>query len=311
MDYGRFLTTSWHITRHHKFLWFFGLLLAYEAISSSLIRITIGTRPLYSFTAPLQQWQTQPEQLLLQIEQWLQTISDNLFRNFFLVLSTLLLVWFIVTLALAIIISIALHAGDEQPVRLRTALKQAHSLLLRFIALDTLIYFPLFLALLLIMLITAGVIISTALTTTQANATTTTLIRPMLIGGLCLLPLTCFLVPLSLFTAVFRTLALRETAQQSTLAVRSTIRQTWATLKKYAADILILGLLLWGLQTIINLILRAPINLIYGRPIAAPSWQIALILFECLILFIQAVAHTFTAVAWTVAYQAITTQQSS
>ena len=311
MDYGRFLTTAWHITRRHKYLWLFGLLLAYEAISNSLIRLTIGPNILAPITAQLEQWQTRPELLISQFDQLLENIGERLFSNALIYLLTLLLIWFVVTLALAVIISTTLQATDEHSMTLSTALKDARSLLFRFIALDTLIYFPLFLILLFIMLISAGAIISTALATTNVNTSTADLLRPIFIGGLCLLPLTCLLVPLSLLTAVFRTLALRETAQQSALAVRHTIRQTWTILKNNLADIFILGLLLWGLQIIINFILRAPISFIYSRPINTPPWQIALILLECLILFIQAIAHTFTAVGWTVAYQEISKQYSA
>ena len=305
MDYGRFLITAWHITRRHKYLWFFGLLLAYEAISNSLIRLAIGPNILAPITAQLEQWQAQPELIVGQIEQLLQSVSERLFSNAFIYLLTLLFIWFIVTLALAVIISTTLQTSDGHSPPFSVILKTAKTLLLRFIALDTLIYFPLFLAILLIMLIAAGAIISAALATTNANTTTTALLRPMLIGGLCLLPLTCLLFPLSLFTAVFRTVALRETAVRPNAAIRQTVRHTWNTLKHNAIDILILGLLLWGLQAIINFTLRFPVTFIYSRPITTPAWQIALILFECLTLFIQAVTHTFTAVTWTVAYKEI------
>lgn len=309
MDYGRFLTTAGHITRRHKFLWLFGLLLSLEALSNSLFHLTIGSNPLAPFTTKLEQWQSQPDQLIGQVQQWWQKLNENLLNNFLIYLLTLLVIWFIVTLALSVIITTTLRADDQTPIHLSTILKQAQNLLLRFIALDTLIYFPLFLVLALIMITFAGTLIGTVMSAAQVEATTATILRPLLIGGLCLLPLTCLLIPLSLLTVLFRTLALRETAVHPT-TIRHTMRRTWATLKSHAAAILILGLLLWGLQVIINLALRLLSSFFYSlatTPFTAttPPWQIAILLFECIILLIQAIAHAFTAVAWTVAYKEI------
>ena len=309
MDYGRFLTLSWHIIRRHKFLWLFGLLLSVEAISNSLIRLTIGPNLLAPLSRSLEQWQTQPEQLMGQVDQWLPRISEGLLSNALVILLALLLIWFIVTLALAIIISTTLNAQNELPVRWGAIIKQSQGLLLRFIALDTLIYLPLFLALLLIMLIFAGTIIGTAMTAWQPEATSATMLTPLLIGGLCLLPLACLLIPLSLFTALFRTLALRQTAVYPT-TIRQTVNNTWTLLKNHAADILVLGLLLWGLPMFINLILRLPIGFFYTQVTAtALPWQIAMFLFEGIILLIQAITKTFTAVTWTVAYQTLAKQR--
>ncbi len=309
MDFGRFLTTSWQITWRHKFLWLFGLLLSLEAISNSLIRLTVGPDILTRLNHSLEQWLTQPEQLVGQVDQWLQHISEGLLSNAFTILLALLLIWFIVTLALAIIISTTLSTQVEFPARWGTVIKQGKGLLLRFIALDTLIYLPLFLALLLIMIIFASTIIGTAMTAWQPEATTATMLTPLLIGGLCLLPLACLLIPLSLLTALFRTLALRATAVYPT-TIRQTISHTWATLKSHTADILILGLLLWGLHMLINLILRLPIGFFYPQVTAtAPPRQIAMFLFEGVILLIQAITKTFTAVTWTVAYQTLAKQQ--
>ena len=145
---------------------------------------------------------------------------------------------------------------------------------------------------------------------------------PLLIGSLCILPILCLLLPLGVLTAAFRALAFRDTAVLGT-GIRQAVRHTWTVLKSNLAYVLILSVLLWGLQLIVDLGLRIIMSPVYGL-VAAPGLlafvgkssptlvafasQIVSLLFELSILLVQAVVHTFIAVVWTLAYKEICIQ---
>jgi hypothetical protein len=320
MEYGRLFTTSWHLTWRYKFLWLFGFLAGMGAITSSLLRLTIGPNVFSSFMTNLVQWATQPNLAPDRIDRLLQQIAPWLI-NGTIILTTLSLVsWLIILFAQGAIIGTAVDFSRSQAIGFGQALKRSQGLLGRFIAIDTIVYFPLFLALLLIMLIFLGILVGTLTSAMQVDATPATLLMPLIIGSLCILPILCLLIPLSLLTAAFRTLAFRDTAILGT-GIRQAVRHTWTVLKSNLADVLILGVLIWGLHSFVDLALRLIMILVYGF-VAAPGflvligesspvtltilvWQFVSILFELLILFVQAVVHTFTAIAWTLAYMEI------
>ncbi|MCB8944831.1 MAG: hypothetical protein H6658_13870 [Ardenticatenaceae bacterium] len=320
MDYGRSLTTAWHITWQHKSLWFFGFLAGINALSSSLLRLTFGPNLFRAASLDPEQLLNNPDLLYGEIDQLLRLVAPWLVGGTILLVALSLAAWLIILLAHGAIIGTAVHHQTTHPLTFRHALRQGWHLLGRFIAIDTLVYFPLFLILLFILLIFGGTLISTILSATQPNATTASFTTPLLLGCLCLLPLFCLTLPVGILTAAYRALAFRDTAVFHH-GVRQTVRHTWAILKANIADILILGLLLWGLQYIIEWGLRLLTLPVYAlttapgllallrhtTPLTATTFlsQFISVFIEAIILLIRAVIYTFTAVTWTIAYKEI------
>jgi hypothetical protein len=326
VDYGRLFTASWQLTWRCKFLWLFGFLAGMSALSSSLLRLTLGPHVFSSFTTNLEEWRRQPTLAADEIDRLLQQIAPWLVSSIIVLTILSLASWLIILFAQGAIIGTAVDFSSGRLVNLGLALKRGLGLLGRFIALDTLIYFPLFLAVLLIMLIFLGALVGMLVSTVQAEATPASLLTPLLIGSLCILPLLCLLIPLGLITAAFRAVAFRDTAVLDT-GIRQAVRHTWSVLKQNLGTILVLGVLVWGLQAVIDLALRILIIPVYGL-VAAPGLlaligesspatvmtlvsQSVSIVLELFILFVQAIVYTFTTVIWTLAYMEISGQSSA
>jgi hypothetical protein len=320
MNYGRLFTTSWHLTWRYKFLWLFGFLAGMGALTSSLLRLTVGPHTFTSFTTNWEQWASQPNLVTDRIDHLLQQITPWLVNGTIILVILSLLSWLIILFAQGAIIGTAVDFSSGRAIGFGYALNRSLGLLGRFVAIDTIVYFPLFLVLLLIMLIFIGILVGILASALQADATPATLLTPLIIGSLCILPILCLLLPLSLLTATFRALAFRDTAVLGT-GIRQAVRHTWTVLKGNLATVLILGVLIWGLQSFIDLGLRLIMIPIYGL-VAAPGLlaligqsspvtliilasQFLSILFELSILLVQAIVHTFTAVVWTLAYKEI------
>ena len=113
-------------------------------------------------------------------------------------------------------------------------------------------------------------------------------------------------------------MAFRDTAVLNT-GVRQVVRHTWAILKPNLANALVLGLLLLALQYVLRTglsLLTLPAYALVTAPgilslvgdsspitLTTLALQFVSIVIELFIISIQAVWHTFTAVAWTLAYR--------
>lgn len=325
LDYGRLFATSWYVTWRYKFLWLFGFLASMSAVLVSLVRLAAGPRVFRGFITHLEQLATQPSLIVNAIDRFWQQISLWLTSGIVVLTIISLVSWLIILLAQGGIIGTAVDFGSGRPIGFTQALKHSWNLLGRFVAIDTIVYLPLFLAVLLIMLLCFGILLSILISTMQAEATPVSLLTPLLIGGLCILPSFCLLVPLGMLTAAFRGLAFRDTAVLGT-GIRQAMRHTWEVIKGNLAAILILGVLVWGFQVAIDLGLRLIMIPLYGL-VTVPGFltlignstpvtlstlasQFVSMVFELLVLFVQTIVHTFTAVVWTLAYKEISSQRS-
>jgi hypothetical protein len=118
-----------------------------------------------------------------------------------------------------------------------------------------------------------------------------------------LLPLSCLLLPLGVLTSLFRTLAFRETVVQPQ-KVRATIRQTWQVVKRQWGAILVIWALLWGMQTVMNLLLSGLALPLGGITAVAPQWGRWLGWLVGLATAVPlTIWHTYTAVLWTIVYK--------
>jgi hypothetical protein len=312
MDYGRLLVHSWQLTWRHKLLWPLGFILAMGSVVTAVLRFTYFSQlsqylndaiantdltggALDSFIGSERYWT------------WL-LVGTAVF--FFLSLAF----WLVWAMAQGSIINAVSDADAGQPVSWPRVLNGGAALLGRFIAIDAIVFFPLFLLLLLLMLLATGLLLGFTWQMMQTGSGESAALW-LLVGLACLLPLSCLLLPLGTLTSVFRTLAFRETAVQRTAVqgtavhpqkVRAIIRQTWLVIKRQWGAILVVWALVWGMQTVMNLLLSGLALPLGGITAVAPQWGRWL---GWLVGMATAVPltiwHTYTAVLWTIVYREI------
>lgn len=307
MDYGRLLSHSWQITWRSKFLWLWGGLavlgMGGGGMSGILLRLFFPA----SWRDP-DHWLAEVEAVVAAPDMFLNTISSLLMWGAPLLFVLLLGGWLLFALAEGVIIRAALDAESGQPVAPGGALRGGWALLARFVVIDAAVFFPLFVLLLLMLLLLGGALIGGVVSGLRQQ-TISAFLLPVGMGGLCLLPLLCLLAPLTLATMVLRGLAFRDTAVYQTGA-RVSIRHTWAVTRRNLGPLLIVTGLLWGLQTLFDLtvsLVSLPLFVLTLPFAALPNLIITIlvIFLAMLVLFLQAILHTFTAVTWTMAYLSV------
>jgi hypothetical protein len=300
MDYGRLFVRAWQITWRRKLLWPLGFILALGGVVTAVLRFTYFPQFTQYLNSPLDG---------AALDSFI-TNQPNLTwllggTAVFLILS--LVFWLVWAVAQGGIITAALAEEAGKPVSWRRALEGGTTLLGRFIVIDAIVFFPLFLLLLVLMLTATGLLLAFTWQMMQSGSMETAVL--WVVGGMaCLLPLSCLLLPLGMATSVFRTLAFRETALQPQ-KVRTSIRQTWQVIKRNWGAVLVVWALLWGMQTLLNLLLSGLSLPLGGVTAAAPvlgrwlGWLVGVGTAVPLTLW-----HTYTAVLWTLAYTEIAGQ---
>lgn len=316
MDYSRLFARSWAIVWRTKFLWLLGFFLGLGSSGGSLLRIIFGSG-LVSSLRRVPFLATQPDELFTQTEFWLETAGPWLVGGITAILVLSLGGWLVTVWAEGAVIGTALGLERGGRVTLPHALKMGWRLLPRFVAIDTLVFFPLFLIMLLILLVIVAILLGTLGLSFQ-DVGTGTLAMPLVIGLLCMIPLFCLMAPVGFLTAAFRTLAFRDTAACGT-GVRSVVGHTWQVLRPNFLAVVILMVLLAGLQYLLDMILSfisvalftaaaAPglLSFIRGTSSLTAGNLLATfftIIIALLTLFPQIVFHVFTATVWTLAYE--------
>ncbi len=310
MDYGRLLVHSWQVTWRHKLLWPLGFILAMGSVVTAVLRFTCFPQLSQYLNDAIGSVDTVGSTLdgFIGSEQYWTWLLGGTAVFFFLSLAF----WLVWAVAQGAIISAVLDAEADQPVSWPRALNGGTALLGRFIAIDAIVFFPLFLLLLLLMLLATGLLLAFTWQMMQTGSAESVALW-LLVGLACLLPLSCLLLPLGTLTSIFRTLAFRETAVQSTAVhpqkVRATIRQTWLVIKRQWGAILVVWALVWGMQTGLDLLLSGLALPLAGITAVAPQWGGWL---GWLVGMATAVPltlwHTYTAVLWTVVYRDLAKQ---
>jgi len=319
MDIGELLTRAARLTWRHKTLWWLGLLPGLTHVASALARLWLSSYARREFWPLLSGLSADK---LPSLEQWLlrPEVSRAFFNGRFLLLLTGWLIvtavifWLVVTLAEAAIIAATLGIVNGRPVSPGHALTIGRRFLIRFIAIDALVFWPWFvvaLAALVVMGVTVG---ATAVLTTQ-ETTTTALFTSLGLGLGCAALLACLLMPLSFLSIRFRTLAFRDTAVVGG-TVQQSLRHTWQVVRQHLGEVVILLLILWGLQYIFNLLLSLvslPLGLVTAVPTllsfteAAGGTRTAVANFlgvstAVLLAVPQALLFVYVGVVWTLAY---------
>lgn len=316
MVYSRLFARAWRLVWQVKSLWLLGFLLGLGSISGGVARAFLGA----TVWPRWQRWLAQPEALLPVPDLRMVQVERFVLWSMLILFLVVIGFWLVVTVAEGSLISAVLDLEEGRPVTLAGALAKGVGWLGRFIAIDTVVFFPLFLLLLLLMVLAVVWLLGTVWLSLR-EGTVASLAGILLLGVVCLLPLLCLILPLNFLTVIYRTLAFRHTAVTGT-GIRISIRQTWHVIRHNAGTLLVLVILLWGLQYLLNLGLN--LFIIPSTIVAAVSALTAFngdsvlaaarlapiamgAVVALLVIWLQALAHAFTATVWTLAYEEMLT----
>lgn len=319
MDYGQLLSEGARLLRHQRILWLFGLLAVLgTGVSSLVTRLVI--RP-----------QLDPALLNGWLANW-PPAGANLALWLLLIFVAGLLLWLLNALAEAgLIYSVhaaqagraaqserAAQAGRAVPGR--DAWATAWRYLARFIAVDTLLFLPLFLIALLLLLLGSGLFIAFVLGIDRAVLDINQALALLGSGSLlCLLPLLCLSGPTLLLILLFRLLAFRAVVLDN-LDTRHSLRAAWQQMRRHPLPILIIAALLWGIGRMVGLVvglITLPLDFLSATSLlavltgrAAPAGLSPLLIvgslfLTLLTLLVAAALHAYSATVWTLAYSAM------
>ncbi len=292
MDYGLLLSRSLRFVWQHKSLWLFGLLLGSGGYVTDFAAGRVLER-LPDLPTDLQTWQS----FLSQLDPIkLGGVSGGLMVGG---VALTLIFWLLATWGEAALISATLQTQQNGMVSFRLAARQGFRLLGRFIAIDTLVFFPWFLLALLALLVILVLFLGVGFLSYQ-NASLEAVMGATGLGLFCLLSVSCLLIPVGYLTFLFRTVAFRDSAVHGTGA-RVTIRHTWGVVRRRWTDILMVAVIVVAVQVGLGLLL----NLV-SWPITAVSayFSLALLpsLLDLLLILPQTILQTFIVTFWTVAF---------
>jgi hypothetical protein len=186
-------------------------------------------------------------------------------------------------------------------------------LLKQFIAIDTILFLPVFLILLLIMLIVFGTLVALILAGLNPGISIGNLLTIGSAGSVVTVPLACALIPVIVLVYLLRIFAFREVAladRNSVESIRNALQMIW-TMK---GPIAILALMLWALRyaarlpfQLLSLLLIA---LSLTIPFSAPAKPIPIVVLTLSGVMIAvstwvigSVLVVYTSAVWTLAFE--------
>jgi hypothetical protein len=307
VDYGRLFVEAWHLTRRHRFLWGLGLrATAGGALGNLLWRL------LFRFY-----WRPDPRVVL----DGLEGLGDGFIRPGVLVGAVvgsfvgLLLFWLVSTVAEGGLIEGVGRLNQGKAVNGRKALSAGVEYLGRLVALDTVLFFPLFVVLLVVMSGGTAVIVGTVLSVvggTRMEHVAT----PALVAVVCLGSFSFLTLPVTVLTLAFRLLSFRAMILDG-LGVKEAIRAAAGLLRRSWGHILVILAFTWVVQYLLSLalsILLAPLSLFESLPVIlsfrggdGSGWlplSIVMGLISSILLgAFHAVLYSYSSALWTVAYE--------
>ncbi|MEM9773586.1 MAG: hypothetical protein AAF902_03320 [Chloroflexota bacterium] len=183
--------------------------------------------------------------------------------------------------------------------------KRGRELLWPLVAIDLLIFLPIFLIILAILVIIIVVSVGLLLDITQSGTLTMT---PLVgIGGALILPLVCAILPVSLISVLFRLIAFRMTALKGS-GIRESVRQVRPFLRQHWVHCLVLGLITGVIYYTINgLILLGGngIRFVAGLADSRVLGFTAEALIVTVSLFVSVLRNLFLSASWTIGVQAL------
>lgn len=212
-----------------------------------------------------------------------------------------LLAWLLALRAEGALIAVVL--GSQEPWR------QGRRWLVRFVAIDTIVFLPLLLLGLAVLFILSLFLVASVIVALRSAEP-----RAMLLGGwgvttLCVTPLAVLLLPLGLLTLLLRLLAFRAVAAEG-LGARSALRRAWFVVRGAPGATALSMLLLWGLAYITGTLLSTVFILLHlatavPELVVPAAGQPALLLQGGLALLEwapRAALFAFLGLGWTHAY---------
>ena len=220
-----------------------------------------------------------------------------------------LIIWIVATVAEGGLITAVTSIKTGQNPSLSTVIGAGRRLLKRFIGIDALVFFPWFLLALLIMLAIMALIIGAAVSSTQFEPQTS--ITSFVVGLVCLIPLSCLLIPVGVLSFVYRSLAFRDAAIHNH-GIRQAVRHTWQLIRQNFVNFTILLILVVGGSGVANQLLSwamVPVTALTAVPHTYGVFSLlgfgAILVLSAgflLILILKAILHAFTATVWTLAF---------
>jgi hypothetical protein len=309
MNISDLFVRAWRFTWGHKMLWILGLFSGLTGLAIDFL-LRIPARWLISTTSI--------EELL----DGLATQSGQIFLLASLIGGTIalfilgILIWLIGAAAEGGIIYSISRLEVGRTVSFRHAWRAGFGYIGRLIAIDTIIFLPLFVLLMLGLLLASGAMFGAVIMAAEpANDVSSILTLLTAIGG-GVLALLCLAAPIAIFTFLLRFLAFRAAIVED-LAARESISRAWKIMRANPGSVLALALLLWVLGYLVGLpagladLSAMAFSLL---PELFPSLQMDLLLsaetilsiistiLSILAILIGAVISAFSITTWTLAY---------
>lgn len=312
MDYGRLIVDAWNITRSHRFLWGLGLLVTIGGVVWSFVSrllFSLAFRPQAGSSDPLA-----PFARLIDLFNSGRFVTALMAAGLVFFVASLLF-WLVSATAEGGLIRAVTRLGKGETVGGRQAWTAGVGLLGRFVALDTLLFFPLFIVLLIVIVGETAVFVAFILTISQ-GASFGEVLFPFFLAGGCVAFLGMLALPVTAITLVFRHLSLRATAVQG-LGVRLAIRHTIALLRRDWGQVLIVMIFTWFLRYFLGFALGMvllPLSMFdfipqvlalsgEPRPVLLPLAVGVALLTTLLVAAFNAILHAYISTLWTLAYR--------
>ena len=318
MPITELLTESGRILWRNKFLALFGVgYVIGGGILALLLQLWLATNP---FTGILLALEEDPEGYLMAGLEgflnpvWLVAVVVSLFGY-------ILLVWLVSTVCEAGLITSVRRIKAGEKVALGPMLGEGRTYLVRLVAIDTLVYFPLFVVLLTMLLLTSGALIAFILTASSGTIDPASLgIWTLLIGFIDMALLFVALI-VGFATGIFRQLSFRS-GIIADKKMRPAIRHTWGIIRQHWLMVIIILILLFAIGQVagfIPAVLLVPVQLIsifritQNSAAGAPPDALAMLdrsWFESLWtmgvtvvnLGVSAIVVAFGSILWTLCY---------
>lgn len=315
MDYTDLFRQAGNVLRRSGVLWGIGFLAASLGLISDVV-VRLGGR--WGFSRLLADPATLDARMN-DLALWLVK-PGTWVTGLVLLMVWFLLIWVVMTVGEGGMIVAAAGQQKGTPLRFAQALTQGFRLLGPFIAIDTILFFPLFVLILLIMVIGAGSLLGGIILGAKSGEAMA-LLLPLVIGGGLSLLLSFLILPITLITFTFRSLAFRAAALDN-LGVRESIRHTWQLMRQQSGPVIAVTALIFGTNYALGFVVvlvTMPASMLTGLPDFAAATRgmltpdiffsptaVILTLITVLFTYVIQVGITVTvSTLWTVAYTAL------
>ena len=227
-----------------------------------------------------------------------------------------LLFWLLAAAAEAGIIQAITWLRQGQPVAFRQSWRTGFGYLGRLIAIDTIIFIPLFILLLFGLLLASSALFGVAFIGTRPGNDLSDLLTVLTVAGGGVLAVIFLAVPIALLTFLLRLMAFRGAIVER-LDARESIGRAWDLARKNPTNVLAIALLLWVIRYLIGLpasliglsattlsitpILFPGINIDWLGPAASVLSTVGIVV-SIMAILISAVLNAFSITTWTLAY---------